>query len=1405
MSKKIKVELYSNSTEFKNDMKAVGDQMKLLRSEFQANRTAVGTWGDEFRQSEVKMDFLTKQIELQKQKVESLTKAYIDSANKKGQDAKETQNLARQLNYATSELNKMQNDLTQTSQKLDRLTEGKHLNEFKNDMSSLALAMKKIDSELKLASSSAENFGNEMRQTVLHGEALTSKLEVQQQVVNRLENEYERLVQAEGQNSREAKQLAIRLDEARASMNGLQNELTQTEQRLESLDNELRQQSTAWGRFTGNMDAVGNKMMHIGGSVAATAGVGFATMTYAMKDAVSVGMEFGAQVSRVGAIAGATTDQLNSLKNQALELGASTSKSASEIAKGQEALAALGFTVDDVLGAMPGVISAAEASGSDMAQTAGVMASTLNIFSMEASEATRVADILAKTANISAADLTDMQYALKYAGPPAASLGISLEELAASIGIMTNAGMEGEQAGTTLRTALLRLIDPPKEASTELKKLGVTATDSNGKFVGLESIVEQLSKGMNGMTDAQKAAALSTIFGTEAVSGMLSLISAGPKEIDEMTKSLENSAGASAEAAKQMKDNLAGAVDEMSGAIETAKIKFTEGLTPALEGAAKVITDLVQKWNNLDEGTQEVIATSAALATALLGVTAVVGVLTLGIGALLTFAGPLGLAIVGGTVALGALGIAGYATVASLNNVAKAQEESKEKALLYGDGVSNATVKASKSYVKMREEAELQMFQLSRTTGEEADKMATKIVETYSKMSTDVISTLETFKKDVSVVMEQLFQDTEGKFGEQRQKIEQEAINAIDKDIGKTKQALDTIKKYQQEFNLDTSKMSANQQVELQNALNVFQEMTSAFAKNQKDALAIQQSIVSENGKLSYKQAKEYNSQINNVYKEGQDAAKKDYEYRKDIISKMDVDSDTRKTLMAKNDAQYQQTLAKNTATYKQNAEALFNEMSRSGKLLDLETGNQFERLKKWDTNTKTMLNESEADYQKRWAEQQINYFQKLGESKESAMQKTQQALIEFYTGMGLTLDQAKQEASKVVNGVNEELKKSNPEAEQAGKDKGDAHKKGVESTEPGNKAAGEKVSNSTDESLGKKKEEAGNHGKEKGNKHKQGVESTAGGNKSAGDNVSNSTDSGLSQQKGNAQKHGSDKGNAHKQGVQSTQGSNGAVAQAISFVVSRVLGSTTDGGGGQKAGSMFGRGVGSQKGNAQNAGRDVAKGAESGLKSGDSYPIGSAIAKGMASGITGGRSSVISSAIDLATGAISAAKRALGINSPSRVAKYELGHWVPAGVAEGMNDNIGVVQKAANNLAKAAIPDVADIEVKTKTTSDFSSLASTIGSAAEVIKTNRETFTVHNIIQTPNLEAKLEKLLSFFEKSMQVMTNQQEQDQTTQSQGNTTIQLVVDKQILAEAVAEQIDLIQGKAINTSLFFTGGV
>lgn len=341
---------------------------------------------------------------------------------------------------------------------------------------------------------------------------------------------------------------------------------------------------------------------------AASAGLGFAVKTAA---------DFESQMSRVGAISGATGDQMGQLRDTALELGATTSKSASEAAIGMENLASKGFEVNEIMAAMPGIIAASEASGEDMAMTSDVVASALNAWHMEASKAGNVADVLAMAANKSSAGIQDMGYAFKYAAPVANVLGISMEELAAATGVMTDSGLAGEQAGTALRASLLRLSDPPEAAANALIAMGISVTDAQGNFKDLSPLIGEFAAGMEGMTDAQKAATAAQLFGTEAASGMLAVIGNGQANFDKFVGSLENSEGSAAATAAVMKDNLKGALDELGGSFETLKITMGTHFIPIIQTLAQKLGELANWYNNLSPAMQKMISFSLLIGVGL--------------------------------------------------------------------------------------------------------------------------------------------------------------------------------------------------------------------------------------------------------------------------------------------------------------------------------------------------------------------------------------------------------------------------------------------------------------------------------------------------------------------------------------------------------------------------------------------------------------------------------------------------------------------------------------------------------------------------------------------------------------------------------------------------------------------
>lgn len=328
----------------------------------------------------------------------------------------------------------------------------------------------------------------------------------------------------------------------------------------------------------------------IAGTATALGGVGIA--------AIKTGADFEAQMSRVQAISGATGDEFDQLKDLAVQLGADTSFSAKQAAEGMENLASAGFETNEIMDAMPGMLNLAAASGEDLATSADIAASTLNAFGMEAGEAAHVADVLAENANKTNSSVADTGEAMKYIAPLAHAAGISFEETAAAIGIMADAGIQGSQAGTTLRGALSRLSKPTGDMKEAMKELGISFYDSEGKMKSLSEQVGMLKKATAGMTDEQRNNYLVTLYGQEALSGMLALMDAGEDELASLAKSYEECDGAAEKAAETMQDNLNGALEELGGSAETLGILFYESVAGNLKKTVKSVTKSVNQISN---------------------------------------------------------------------------------------------------------------------------------------------------------------------------------------------------------------------------------------------------------------------------------------------------------------------------------------------------------------------------------------------------------------------------------------------------------------------------------------------------------------------------------------------------------------------------------------------------------------------------------------------------------------------------------------------------------------------------------------------------------------------------------------------------------------------------------------
>jgi len=206
---------------------------------------------------------------------------------------------------------------------------------------------------------------------------------------------------------------------------------------------------------------------------------------------------------------------------------------------------------------------------------------------------------------------------------------------------MADVGIRGEQAGTTLRGGLVQLLNPSQKTAKMMEKMGIKITDANGKFLGLAGVIREFQKSMKGMTDTQKLATLSQLVGTEAASGFLALMKAGPGEIEKMTKALENSAGASQKAAKKMMGGLGGALEQLRGSIETMKINIGDALTPIIIKFVKWLTKLVDWFNNLSPSARKFISVTALVLGVITGLIATVATAAAGFGLFMMSVAPL--------------------------------------------------------------------------------------------------------------------------------------------------------------------------------------------------------------------------------------------------------------------------------------------------------------------------------------------------------------------------------------------------------------------------------------------------------------------------------------------------------------------------------------------------------------------------------------------------------------------------------------------------------------------------------------------------------------------------------------------------------------------------------------------
>lgn len=368
-----------------------------------------------------------------------------------------------------------------------------------------------------------------------------------------------------------------------------------------------------------------SKSMSALGKASAVAGI---AMVGAIGASIQSAMNFEQSMAKVKAISGATDAEFKQLNDTAKHMGATTQFSASQAADGLSFLSMAGFKAQDSMDALPAVLNLAAVGGIELGKSADIASNIMTGFGLSAKDTDKAVDILAKTMTTANTDLDMLGMAMKYVAPVASSLGWGMEDTATAIAKMSDAGIQGSQAGTSLRAALLSLANPTGQTKDAFKELGISVTDANGQFKPLPELIGHISSKMGGMTDAQKTVTAAQLVGTEASAGFLALIKQGQPALQDYKTSLENAGGTAERVAKIQQETLIGAWNEVKSAAEGLAINLGEALLPAFTALAKGATALVSAVSSVDPALLSfgltAVATTASVAGLAVGITKII-------------------------------------------------------------------------------------------------------------------------------------------------------------------------------------------------------------------------------------------------------------------------------------------------------------------------------------------------------------------------------------------------------------------------------------------------------------------------------------------------------------------------------------------------------------------------------------------------------------------------------------------------------------------------------------------------------------------------------------------------------------------------------------------------------------
>lgn len=268
----------------------------------------------------------------------------------------------------------------------------------------------------------------------------------------------------------------------------------------------------------------------------------------------------------------------------------------------------MGWKTQEMTEGLPGILNLAAASGEELGTTSDIVTDALTAFQLTAKDSAGFADLLTSASTNSNTNVSMLGESFKYCAPVCGALGISAKDTALALGLMANSGIKGSNSGTALRSAFTNLANPTKSMQGVMDELNISLTDNNGKVKEGKVLFDELREKFSTLSEAERAAAASTLFGKEAMSGMLAIINASDDDYNKLYKNLSNCDNAAEKTANKMQNNLKGSLDNLKSAFEELQISLVDTLLPAFTSVIKFVTKIIDKFNALPKPIKDFIA-----------------------------------------------------------------------------------------------------------------------------------------------------------------------------------------------------------------------------------------------------------------------------------------------------------------------------------------------------------------------------------------------------------------------------------------------------------------------------------------------------------------------------------------------------------------------------------------------------------------------------------------------------------------------------------------------------------------------------------------------------------------------------------------------------------------------------